>query len=241
MALTDGGHTNIIEQIHNGLVVSCQAWPESPLCGPAYMAAMARAAAKGGAAGLRLNGVEDIRLTRQQLSLPIIGIQKYYPEEAEIWITPCYVNAVELAGAGADIIAIDGMHRKRLDGLVLGEMVERVHQDLHRCVMVDISTYDEAVSAQDLGADLVATTFSMFGQDRETPDYDLLFRLTQELTTPVVAEGLYWTPEQVCKAFELGAHAVVVGTAITRPDEITERFVKAIQNRRTAELREQPR
>jgi N-acylglucosamine-6-phosphate 2-epimerase len=73
----------------------------------------------------------------------------------------------------------------------------------------------------------VAPTFAVL--DRETPDFDLLQRLTQNLSVPVIAEGLYWTPAQVCTAFELGAHAVVVGTAITRPDDITLRFVDAIR------------
>ena len=44
----------------------------------------------------------------------------------------------------------------------------------------------------------------------------------------VIAEGGIWSPEELKKALEQGVHAAVVGTAITRPMDITKRFVKAI-------------
>ena len=50
-----------------------------------------------------------------------------------------------------------------------------------------------------------------------------------QLGAPVMAEGGFWYPEQVVKALELGVWAVVVGSAITRPLEITRRFVRAIE------------
>jgi N-acylglucosamine-6-phosphate 2-epimerase len=46
---------------------------------------------------------------------------------------------------------------------------------------------------------------------------------------PVIAEGRITTPVQAAHALQLGAHAVVVGTAITRPQWITARFVEAVQ------------
>jgi putative N-acetylmannosamine-6-phosphate epimerase len=45
--------------------------------------------------------------------------------------------------------------------------------------------------------------------------------------TPVVAEGRFGSPEEVAEALRLGAHAVVVGTAITRPIDIVRRFAAA--------------
>jgi N-acylglucosamine-6-phosphate 2-epimerase len=216
-----------IENIHNGLVVSCQAWPDSPLHAPVFMSVMAQAAAKGGAVGIRANGAEDIEAIRQKVSLPIIGIQKKFDAKGGLWITPTFEEAVTIANAGADIVAIDGIHVERLDGTHLRDLIARIHSELTIYVMVDISTFDEGLRAQRFGADLVATTFAI--QDREAPDYDLLGQLTRSLSVPVVAEGLFWTPEQVCRAFELGAHSVVVGTAITRPDEITMRFVQAVK------------
>jgi N-acylglucosamine-6-phosphate 2-epimerase len=122
---------------------------------------------------------------------------------------------------------MDGIRAERLDGTHLKDLIARIRNELGIHVMVDVSTFDEGLQAQNFGADLVATTFAI--QNRDTPDYDLLTQLTRSLSVPVIAEGLYWTPEQVCQAFELGAHSVVVGTAITRPDEITHRFVQAIK------------
>jgi N-acylglucosamine-6-phosphate 2-epimerase len=203
-----------VERIRQGLVVSCQAWPDSPLYGPQYMAAMAQAAAKGGAAGIRANGVDDItaiaKALRQGVPLPIIGIQKSYDPAGSLWITATFEEAAAVAGAGADIIAVDSRRAERPDGTHLRDLFERVHAELGLPVMADIATFGEALQAQ------------------EMPDFNLLQYLVQELVVPVVAEGLYWTPSQVCRAFELGAHSVVVGTAITRPDEITRRFVDAM-------------
>ena len=217
----------MIERLRHGLVVSCQAWPDSPLHNPVYMAVMAEAAAKGGAAGIRANGADDIRAIRQRVSLPIIGIQKSYDAAGELWITATCEEAGTVARSGADIIAVDSRRAERPDGSHLGDLFAWVQDQLRLPVMADIAAFDEAVRAQALGADLVATTFAI--QDRESPDFDLLHRLTQNLTIPVIAEGLYWTPAEVCRALDLGAFAVVVGTAITRPDDITRRFVAAIQ------------
>jgi len=216
-----------IERIRGGLIVSCQAWPDSPLHGSVYMAAMAQAAAKGGAAGIRANGTEDIRAIRGRLSLPIIGIQKSYDDRWRLWITATFGEARSLVEAGADIVAVDSRRTERPDGTRLGDLYERIHDDLQTPVMADVADWEQAAQAQRLGADMVSTTFAIEG--RETPDFDLLARLVENLPLPVAAEGLYWTPEQVCRAFELGAHAVVVGTAITRPDEITARFVGVLQ------------
>ena len=191
------------------------------------MSAMAQAAAKGGAVGIRANGEQDIRAIREVVSLPIIGIQKSFDSTGHLWITATFREAAVIVNAGADIIVVDGRHVERPDGSQLGDLIARIHSELGTYVMVDISTFDEGLRAQSLGTDLVATTFAV--QGRDAPDYDLLSQLIRSLSVPVVAEGLFWTPEQVLRAFELGAHSVVVGTAITRPDEITLRFVEAIK------------
>jgi len=188
---------------------------------------MAQAAAKGGAVGIRANGEQDIRAIREVVSLPIIGIQKSFDSTGHLWITATFREAAVIVNAGADIIVVDGRHVERPDGSQLGDLIARIHSELGTYVMVDISTFDEGLRAQSLGTDLVATTFAV--QGRDAPDYDLLSQLIRSLSVPVVAEGLFWTPEQVLRAFELGAHSVVVGTAITRPDEITLRFVEAIK------------
>lgn len=226
-----GSGATAIESIRHGLVVSCQAWQESPLHGSKYMSAMAQAAAKGGAAGIRANSAADIRAIRASVTLPIIGIQKSFDAQNELWISATFADAASIASAGAAIIAVDGIHEDRPDHTHLGDLIARIHNELGKHVMVDISTFAEGVRAQRLGADLIATTLAVKGPNQDGPDYDLLGRLLGSLSTPIVAEGLFWTPEQVCAALDMGAHAVVVGSAITRPDEITLRFVRAIQAR----------
>ena len=52
--------------------------------------------------------------------------------------------------------------------------------------------------------------------------------MTEELTIPVIAEGGIWERGQLKEVFTCGIHAAVVGTAITRPRDITRRFVDAI-------------
>ena len=45
----------------------------------------------------------------------------------------------------------------------------------------------------------------------------------------MVAEGNISTPEQLRHAMDIGVLTVVVGSAITRPLEITKRFVAALE------------
>ena len=115
---------NPVQRIHNGLVVSCQAWPDSPLHGPVYMAAMARAAEKGGAAGIRANGVDDIAAIAAAITrrLPIIGIQKSHDAAGQLWITATFEEAAAVARAWADIVAVDSRREERPDGTRLGDL-----------------------------------------------------------------------------------------------------------------------
>ena len=48
------------------------------------------------------------------------------------------------------------------------------------------------------------------------------------LDIPVIMEGRLETPRQARRALELGAWAVCVGSAITRPRTITARFAAAL-------------
>jgi putative N-acetylmannosamine-6-phosphate epimerase len=211
-----------------GLIVSCQAPPGDPLHGPSFMAAMAIAAERAGAVGIRANGPADVRAIREAVKLPIIGINKIDVERFEVRITPTFDAATTIADAGAHAIALDATGRPRPGGEDLGEIIRRVHGELGLPVMADISRRDEGLRAAELGADCVATTLSGHTRDsvkREGPDLDLVAELTAALDVPVVAEGRYWTPDDVTAALRRGAHAVVVGTAITRPHWIAERFV----------------
>ena len=210
-------------------IVSCQARADNPLHGPAFMAAMARAAEQGGASAFRVNGAADIRAVRAASALPIIGIVKRMSDHYPVTITPDIADAIAAAESGARIIATDATPRPR-DGLAVSALIAAIKQQTGLAVMADVSTLDEGIAAAALGADAVATTLA--GHTADTahrkalgPDLDLVAALVARLTIPVVAEGLYETPEQVAEAYRRGAYAVVVGTAITNPREITRRFV----------------
>jgi N-acylglucosamine-6-phosphate 2-epimerase len=213
------------------LVVSCQARADNPLHGPAHMAAMARAAAEGGAGGIRANGVADLRAIRAATALPLLGILKRFDPRFPVAITPDLASALAVAEAGADAVALDATARPR-DGEPLAELIPLVRARTGKPVMADVATLEEGRRAAALGADAVATTLSGYTDETADPagaepDLDLVAALASALAVPVMAEGRFWTPEAVREAFKRGAHAVVVGTAITNPREITRRFAAA--------------
>jgi len=222
---------DLLRQLRGGLIVSCQAEADEPLYGSVNMAAMAVAAAEGGAVGIRANTPKDISAIRFAVTLPIIGINKLDLPGYAVRITPTLETALQVAQAGADMIAIDSTSRPHPDGLNLNERIRMIHEQTSCPVMADISTYDEGLAAQEAGADLVSTTLSGYTDDSprfDSPDFELLQRLVSGLKVPVVAEGRIANPEQAAKALTLGAFAVVVGSAITRPQWITARFVQGM-------------
>lgn len=222
----------IIQKIKGQLVVSCQALEEEPLHGSAHMAAMARAAEAGGAAGIRANGPADIAAIRAATPLPIIGLYKRVVPGYEVYITPTFEAAAEVAAAGAEMIAIDGTTRLRPGPDDLRSLIRRIHQELGLPVMADCATVEEAVEAAAAGADVVATTMAGYTeQTRHQTQFspELVAAFCQAVSVPVIAEGRIWTPEEGRQALEAGAHAVVVGSAITRPQEITRRYVNAMK------------
>jgi len=195
------------------------------------MAAMALAAVQGGALGIRANGAGDIAAIRRLVDVPIIGINKRFDDRFPVYITPDVRDAVAVARAGADVIALDATARSR-DGLALAELVPAIRQACPGVrLMADIATAAEAIMAEQLGFDYIATTLSGYTDETEArlplgPDLDLLSALVAQLHRPVIAEGRFDQPDLVREAFARGAHAVVVGTAITNPREITRRFVE---------------
>jgi len=225
---------DLLRQLRGGLIVSCQAEADEPLYGSDHMAVMAVAAAEGGAVGIRANTPKDIAAIRLAINLPIIGIYKLDVPGYVVRVTPTLVSAAQVAQAGADIIAIDSTSRPHPDGLNMIERIRLIHEQTRCPVMADISTYEEGVTAQQAGADIVATTLSGYTEAspaHDSPDFVLLQRLTSSLHVPVVAEGRIATPEHALQALALGAFAVVVGSAITRPQWITAQFVQRMVNR----------
>ncbi|HBC76475.1 MAG TPA: N-acetylmannosamine-6-phosphate 2-epimerase [Candidatus Wallbacteria bacterium] len=224
---------NILSKIKGGLIVSCQALEDEPLHGADIMAKMALAAKLGGAAGIRANGVEDIRAIKKIVDLPLIGIIKKVYKDSDIYITPTVEEVSLLVDAGADIIAADATDRIRPGGASLDEFYARVREKYPKIIlMADISTFQEGIKAEKLGFDIAATTLSGYTQYTKgtiLPNFNLLKELVSSLKIPVIAEGGIGEPAELKKAvIDLNAFAAVVGTAITRPREITRRFVDFI-------------
>ena len=221
----------MISRLKNKVIVSCQAMPSEPLYKEECMIAMMQSVVKGGAGGLRVAGIRDVANAKKLFDIPIIGITKpeVIPKNYKeiVYITPTISDALSLVRAGADIVAFDGTQRPRKD-CTLAEIIKYIKIN-NRAAMADISTIEEGLKAKSAGADILSTTLSGYtiesGDRGEEPDFELLEALVKQVDIPVVLEGRIWTPEQVRKAFELGAHCVVIGSAITRPQLITRRFV----------------
>lgn len=213
-----------------GLIVSCQARADNPLHGPVFMAAMARAAEAGGALGLRMNGPDDIGSARRAVTIPIIGVFKQRYEGYAVEITPTFDEAAAIASAGAAMIALDGTARPRPDGTSLEALIARIHTELGLPVLADCAGIEDGIAAVIAGADAVATTLSGYLDPAvppsDEPDLHLLSALAGRLEVPVIAEGRIRTPAQARAALGCGAYAVVVGTAITNPREITRWYVR---------------
>lgn len=225
-------HDTVLESLRGGLIVSCQALEDEPLHGPEFMAAMARAAEQGGAVGIRANTPVDIRAIKAACSLPVIGLYKRNYPNSDIYITPTMAEVRDVIAAGAQVVAIDATARPRPDGLDLPALFARIKREWEILILADISTYEEGVAAVAAGADLVSTTMSgytPYSPQQTGPDLELVQRLARDLPVPVVGEGRIWSLAEAKQALAAGAHAVVVGTAITRPHEITKRFVTALQ------------
>lgn len=224
-----------ITDFENGFIVSCQAVIGEPLYGPHIMAAMALAAQQGGACGIRANSPEDIAMIKSKCSLPVIGIYKKLYPDSEVYITPTIEDVKEIVDAGADLVAIDSTKLPRPGGTSLKQLVNEIRMRYPALpIVADVSTYEEGVYAMDLGADLVSTTMSgytAYSKQQTGPDIELVERLAALRRTPVLSEGRIWTLEDCTRCFDAGAYAVVVGTAITRPQEIIKRFVSSIKPR----------
>jgi len=220
-----------VQALHHGLVVSCQAPVKSPLHEPTVIAAIAQASVNQGAVGVRIDTPAHVRAVRQRVNVPIIGLWKQQIRGYEVYITPQFDHAEAIAEAGADIIAIDATLRARPGADTLESLIARIHDQLDKPVMADIDTFDTALAAAEAGADLLGTT--LYGYTPQTqqfspPGLELLAKMVAELHIPVICEGGVASPQMARQAIDLGAHAVVVGTAITGIDIQVQRYCAAL-------------
>ncbi|QXE02419.1 N-acetylmannosamine-6-phosphate 2-epimerase [Terribacillus sp. DMT04] len=224
----------MLNAVKNNLIVSCQALPDEALHSSFIMSKMALAAKQGGAKGIRANSKTDIIEIKKDVSLPVIGIVKRDYKDSSVFITATYREMDELLESGCEMIAMDATARRRPENIALSELVAYVREkDAAVQLMADIATLEEAIQAEQLNFDCVSTT--LYGYTEETNkqklyDYDFKFlrQVIEHVRIPVIAEGNVVTPEMAKRCLQIGAHAVVVGGAITRPQQITERFVETI-------------
>ncbi len=227
----------LFEQIKGKVIVSCQAVPGEPLYveEKSIMYLMARAAKQAGTPMIRTSSIRDVVAIKEETGLPVIGLIKIQYEGFESYITPTMKEVDALVEAGSDIIALDCTDQKRGDGKSTGEFITEVRTKYPDAIlMADISTYEEGVNAWKLGMDIVGTTMSGYTPHSpkiDGPDYELVKKLSETVDIPVIGEGRVHSPEQAVEMLNAGAYAVVVGGAITRPLEIAQRFMKAVENR----------
>ena len=224
--------SKVLEQVKRKLIVSCQALPDEPLHSPFIMGRMAYAAFLGGASGIRANSVADIKEIKTTVNLPIIGIIKEVYGDCPVFITPTMEEIDALCGEGVDIIAMDATDRIRPDGSTITELFPLIRAKYpNQLFMADCSTYEEAVTAVELGFDIIGTTLSGYTEETKgnsLPDFGLVEKLVNTLSVPIIAEGGISTPEELKRLFDLGIYAAVVGSAITRPMDITKKFAEVL-------------
>lgn len=231
-------HT-LFSRLSGGLIVSCQALPEEPLHSSFIMSRMALAAYQGGAVGIRSNTVADITEIKKTVPLPVIGIIKQVYPDSEVYITPTLSEVDALVGAGAEIIAMDATFRPRTGNQSLDEIFAVVRQKYPtQLFMADCSNIEEGMHAASIGFDCVGTTmagYTPYTKGRALPAVDMIAHLAKHAGVPVIAEGGIHYPNQLREALDAGATCAVVGGAITRPLEITQRFVAVLDRPENAQ------
>lgn len=224
---------NIINSIKSGLFVSCQARVGWPMEGASIMSAYANAAEIGGAIGIRATGSDNIKAIQQKTNLPILAINKVWYEGNNVYITPTISDAKEILDLGIEMIAVDITNRERPKESVI-EILEYIQVNYPQVVVVGEIDCVSVLTGDILAKiDMVSTTLKGYTpgtEDYKKYDTTLISEIKEVCELPIVAEGKIDTPENARAALDAGAHCVVVGTAITIPERITERFIKEMEN-----------
>lgn len=222
--------------IPKGLVVSCQALKDEPLYGGDTIPKMALAAQQGGAVGIRANTVRDINAIYRYLkgTLPIIGLIKQDYPDSPVYITPTYKEAKALIRSKCAVIALDATNRPRPNGIKTEDLVHFLRDNTDKPLMADIATYEEAMAAEALGFDYISTTMRSYTAETKgikIPDFELCEELHKDIKKAVVvAEGGIHLSEEIQTILDIGIEHIIIGGAITRPQNITRYFVEAFSN-----------
>lgn len=230
MKVMDEKKRSLIESLRNGLIVSCQVQHDDPIYTDDMVVKMAEAAQWGGAVGIRANLPEQIKAIKEKVDLPVIGLWKIWHDDTDVFITPTLEACQAVWEAGAEIIALDCTSQLTHEGRPAYELLPVVKKEIPDAILfADVSNYEEAKRAIERGADIVGPT--LYGYTAETkhieqPDLREFAKMCREFKddTYMIMEGHVYSPEDAIKCLYLGAHAVVVGSAITRPHLTARRF-----------------
>lgn len=231
MKTQDPARRAMLEGMKGGLIVSCQVQPDDPIYTPDMATIMAKGAQWAGAVGIRANSPEQIEGIKAEVDLPLIGLWKVWHDDTDVFITPTMREVEAIVEAGADIVALDCTAQRTHEGTQAWDLLPQVKERFPEVpTFADVSNLEEARRAVANGADIVAPT--LYGYTKETADiegadYRMFAEMCRELSDDayVMMEGHIYTPEDAMKVIFLGAHAVIVGSAITRPHLTAKRFV----------------
>lgn len=217
----------VFDQFKGGLVVSCQATEGTPMNTPQFIAAQAMTVEQAGAKAIRAQGIENVALVVKSVKVPVIGLVKSFTSDSDVYITPTVKDVLSLVEAGADIVAVDATQRSRLGGVTLEQFYAEVRKHTDVPLLADVDSLENAVNAEALGFDAIATTLNGYTDIPTTglPNIDLVLQIAKSIKVPLVAEGGFANPTHVRNAIENGAWAVCVGTAITNPYLLTKHFI----------------
>lgn len=223
-----------LNKVKGGLIISCQAQPNEPLFSSFIMGKMALASTQAGAVGIRASTVIDIEEIRKNTDLPIIGIIKENYDDSKVFITPTLKEALELADANVEIIALDATDDPRPNGEKLEDIVKELKSKYPEiALMADCSKMEDVYNAEKIGFDIIGTT--LFGTEEDGSgeiflnDSAILKEIINNVKIPLIVEGHIDTPELAAKVQKLGPWAMVIGSSITRPQWIAQRFIKKIK------------
>ncbi len=228
---------DILKKLKNNIIISIQAMPDEPLYEENCITALAKSVIDlAGVKALRLAGERDIKnIKKLYPDITVIGITKpsKIPDNYKevVYITPTVEDCKKIIEAGADIIAFDGTKRNRPNNESLKDLINFIKKN-NKVAMADVATFEEAKNACQLGADIVSTTLSGYTIETENypncPDFELVKKIKENLNIFTILEGKIWEKDDVKTAFKSGADAVVIGSAVTRPQLIVKRFMEAI-------------
>ena len=224
---------DILKTLKNEIIVSIQAMPDEPLYDEICINAMAKSVIDyAQAKAVRLAGKRDIENIKKMFpNTIVIGITKPKKIPANykelVYITPTLEDCKKVIEAGADIVALDGTLRNRPNDEKLEDLVRYI-KSKNKIAMADIATFKEAQNAYNLGFDIVSTTLSGYTEETQNnpdcPDFELVKKIKENLDIFTILEGKIWEKQDITNAFKSGADAIVVGSAITRPQLILKRL-----------------